>query len=104
MKEPTFTTMKELEEEFADDPGMLELIHAAENGELLPAPNQEEIKKELQRMAKRYSQKNARINVRLSEADLRMLKSRAVEEGLPYQTLISSILHKYVTGRLTSTV
>ena len=47
--------------------------------------------------AKRYTRKDARINIRLSTANLEMLKRRAVEEGLPYQSLIASVLHKYVS-------
>ncbi|OQW96150.1 MAG: antitoxin, partial [Verrucomicrobia bacterium A1] len=46
-------------------------------------------------------QKNKRINIRLSEKDLIGIQTRAVEEGLPYQTLISSVLHKYLSGMLT---
>ncbi|HCT84690.1 MAG TPA: hypothetical protein DF296_05775 [Candidatus Margulisbacteria bacterium] len=45
-------------------------------------------------------QKNKRINIRVSEKDLNDIKLKAVDEGLPYQTLISSVLHKFVTGRL----
>jgi len=44
--------------------------------------------------------KNRNINIRLSELDLDRIKSRAEREGLPYQTLISSVLHKYVSDRL----
>lgn len=44
--------------------------------------------------------KDKRINIRLSSRDLEGLQMKAAEEGLPYQTLISSILHKYVSGRL----
>jgi predicted DNA binding CopG/RHH family protein len=44
--------------------------------------------------------KDARINIRLSSRDLRSLQARALQEGIPYQTLVSSILHKYVHGRL----
>ncbi len=44
--------------------------------------------------------KDARINIRLSSKDLRGLQKRTLAEGIPYQTLISSILHKYVEGRL----
>jgi predicted DNA binding CopG/RHH family protein len=53
----------------------------------------------LQRLhpARRYTRKDAWINIRLSTADLEMLKRRAVEEGLPYQSLIASILHTYVS-------
>lgn len=45
--------------------------------------------------------KDRRINIRLPAADLQELRLRAEEEGLPYQTLIASVLHKYATGRLT---
>jgi predicted DNA binding CopG/RHH family protein len=48
--------------------------------------------------ARRYLRKDARVNIRLSSADLEMLKRRAAEEGLPYQSLIASILHKYVSN------
>ena len=51
--------------------------------------------------AKHTLQKNRRINIRISERDLIHIQRRAVEEGLPYQTFISSILHKFITGRLT---
>ena len=46
------------------------------------------------------ARKTRNINIRISESDLDQLKARSREEGLPYQTLISSILHKYVTHRL----
>ena len=45
--------------------------------------------------------KDARISIRLSSKDLRGLQKQALAEGIPYQTLISSILHKYVEGRLS---
>jgi len=44
--------------------------------------------------------KNRRVNIRLSAADLMNIQARAYEEGVPYQTLIASVLHKYVSGRL----
>ena len=44
--------------------------------------------------------KDQRVNIRLSEKDLEDIKIRALEEGIPYQTLMGSILHKYVSGRL----
>jgi predicted DNA binding CopG/RHH family protein len=47
--------------------------------------------------ARRYTRKDARINMRLSTADLEMLKRRTAEEGLPYQSLIASIFHKDVS-------
>lgn len=45
--------------------------------------------------------KDARINIRLTSKDLRGLQKRALSEGIPYQTLIASVLHKYVEGRLS---
>jgi len=44
--------------------------------------------------------KDRRVNIRISGKDLEALQKRAVEEGIPYQTLIASLLHKYVSGRL----
>ena len=46
--------------------------------------------------------KDQRINIRLSQQDLHGIQVKAVSEGIPYQTLIASILHKYVSGRLAS--
>lgn len=45
--------------------------------------------------------KDRRVNIRISRKDLAAVQKRALEEGIPYQTLIASILHKYVSGRLT---
>lgn len=47
--------------------------------------------------------KSRRVNIRLSPADLMDIQARAYEEGVPYQTLIASVLHKFVTGRLRET-
>lgn len=44
--------------------------------------------------------KDKRINIRMNEKDLKKLKAKAAEEGIPYQTLISSLIHKYVTGKI----
>ncbi|ACJ19319.1 hypothetical protein CbuK_2134 [Coxiella burnetii CbuK_Q154] len=45
-------------------------------------------------------QKDARINIRISSTDLEQIKQKAAYEGIPYQTLIASILHKYAAGHL----
>ena len=45
--------------------------------------------------------KDRRVNIRLSSSDLVSIQARALQEGMPYQTLIASILHKYLNGRLT---
>jgi len=44
--------------------------------------------------------KDRRVNIRISTKDLEGLQKRALQEGIPYQTLISSVLHKYISGRL----
>ena len=54
----------------------------------------------LRQSAKATGQKDQRINIRLSSGDLHAIRTRALQEGIPYQTLISSVLHKYVSGTL----
>jgi predicted DNA binding CopG/RHH family protein len=55
---------------------------------------------QLQEAAKATGLKDQRINICLSSADLQAIRTRAMQEGIPYQTLISSVLHKYVSGTL----
>ena len=50
--------------------------------------------------AKATFRKDRRLNIRISTKDLEAIQKRALEEGLPYQTLIASLLHKYASGRL----
>lgn len=50
--------------------------------------------------AKRTLRKDRRINIRMSERDLNLIQRIAVEEGIPYQTLISSVIHKYVDKKI----
>ena len=57
-------------------------------------------KKMLQASAEETFRKDKRINIRISGRDLESLQRRALEEGIPYQTLVSSVLHKYVSGGL----
>jgi len=57
-------------------------------------------RKELEAAATNTSRKDKRINIRISNRDLIAVQSRASEEGIPYQTLVSSIIHKYVSGSL----
>ncbi len=59
-----------------------------------------ERKKMLQAVAENTFKKDKRINIRISSRDLASLQRRALEEGIPYQTLVSSVLHKYVSGGL----
>ena len=80
-----------------------QLIADYEHGAFRPVKNQDMARKEAMDAARGYMRKDARINIRLSTADLEMLKRRAAEEGLPYQTLIASILHKYVSRSVSRT-
>ena len=57
-------------------------------------------KKQIQDAANATFKKDKRINIRISSRDLEAIQKRALIEGIPYQTLVSSILHKYVSGRL----
>jgi predicted DNA binding CopG/RHH family protein len=74
------------------------LITAYERGEFKPVKDQKQARRTAVQAAKHYMRKDARINIRLSSGDLELLKQRALEEGLPYQSLIASVLHKYVSG------
>lgn len=77
-----------------------ELLDAFEAGKLRRATDFEERKARHQQYAEAMFKKDARINIRLSSKDLRGLQKKALAEGVPYQTLVASILHKYVEGRL----
>lgn len=57
-------------------------------------------KRLIEEAAKQTFKKDKRINIRISGRDLSAIQRRALEEGIPYQTLVSSILHKYVSGTL----
>lgn len=76
------------------------ILESYENDEWVSITSPSEIAK-YQAAAKATFKKNKRVNIRISEMDLELLQERALIEGLPYQTLMSSVLHKYVTGRLT---
>lgn len=81
----------------------IELLKSYERGEWKPVPNLAKQKKELKAAAAytlKLLRKNKNINIRLPENTLNKLKTKANQEGLPYQTLIGSILHKYVNGTL----
>ena len=77
-----------------------ELMRSIEAGEWKPVTNFENIKQELADAVKKTAIKDYRINIRISKRDVEALKTKAMEEGIPYQTLVTSILHKYVTGNL----
>ena len=90
---------KEKETIFLDEEEK-ELIESIERGEWVRVKEEENEKKVAREAAERTVKKNKRMNIRISERDLRNLKIRALEEGVPYQTLVAMILHKYLSGKL----
>lgn len=75
-----------------------DILESFEKGEWKSVPDFEKRKAELNKYSQDTLRENKRINIRISERDLQELQRQAVHEGLPYQTFISSILHKYVNG------
>ena len=71
-----------------------------EKGEWVAVPGMAEEMVKYQSHARNLLNKNKKINIRLSGWDYDKIKIRAAEEGLPYQTLVSSVIHKYLTGHL----
>ena len=80
-----------------------EVLKAFESGKLMPVASKAELER-MREAARATSIKDQRINIRLSTGDLRDIQAKALQQGLPYQTLIASVLHKYVTGRLAEPV
>jgi predicted DNA binding CopG/RHH family protein len=77
-----------------------EILKSYENGEWISSKNLSADRKQLKGYAKTALRKDRRINIRISENDLLQLQRKAAQDGLPYQTLISSVLHKFINGRL----
>ncbi len=76
-----------------------DLIESSERGEWVTVGNIEEQRAFWKEAARQtLDSKRKRISISIPERDLQLLKTRAAEEGMPYQTLINSILHKYVAG------
>lgn len=76
-----------------------DVLDAFEKGRLKSVASKGE-RARLRAAARATALKDKRVNIRLSSIDLQDIQAKAMVEGLPYQTLIASVLHKYVTGRL----
>ncbi len=76
-----------------------EILRAYENGELKSVNDPKEEKKRHVTYAKASLRKDHRVNIRISGEDLKAIQVKAMEEGLPYQTFISSVIHKVAHGR-----
>jgi len=77
-----------------------ELFESVEKGEWGSVENLAEEIAVAKEAAEATYGKDQRMNIRISSRDMNSLKVRAREEGMPYQTLVSSIIHRYLTGRL----
>jgi predicted DNA binding CopG/RHH family protein len=77
-----------------------EIVESFEQGEWIPVKDLSKRKKELMQYARNTMRKDKRINIRISERDLIELQRKAVWEGLPYQTFVSSIIHNFINGTL----
>jgi len=82
----------------------LQILEDFERGDFKRIPNFQTEKKALEDSARNMLQKDRRINIRISSRDLERIQMKAAREGMPYQTYISSTLHKLVSGRLEEKV
>ncbi len=89
-----------MSKDFELDHEEVEILRALELGELASIRNFEQEKLRMESAAREFLKKDRRINIRISSRDLERLQKQAAKEGLPYQTLISSTLHKFATGKL----
>ena len=78
-----------------------EILEEFERGELKSAPGADREMKIAPQAARNTFAKTRRVNLRVTERDFSRAHARAREEGIPYQTLLSSVIHKYLAGRLT---
>jgi predicted DNA binding CopG/RHH family protein len=76
-----------------------QLLEAVEAGEFESVLTKKR-RAELVTVAKGTVRKDKRINIRISNRDLKAVQLKASEEGIPYQTLVSSVIHKYISGSL----
>jgi predicted DNA binding CopG/RHH family protein len=77
-----------------------ELLEAYEQGEMKPEQPSESLLAELSQAAENTFKKDKRINIRLSSHDLTGIQRKALQKGIPYQALISGLIHQYVEGDL----
>ena len=77
-----------------------QIVSAYERGTLKSVVTSEVSLRRYREYARATLTKNRRVNIRMSTVDLADIQARATEEGIPYQTLMASVLHKFATGRL----
>ena len=77
-----------------------EILERFELGTLRSAPDAEREIAAARKAARNTFNKTRRVNLRMTERDFNLAHAKAREEGIPYQTLLSSVIHKYLSGRL----
>ena len=82
------------------DKDEMKLARSLENEEWVSDLDKKE-KKKYEEYARYSLNKQKRINIRMSERDLKKIRSKAIEEGIPYQSLISMLIHKYSEGKVS---
>ena len=82
------------------DKDEMELAKSLENEEWISDLTKKE-KKQYEEYARNSLSKRKRINIRMSERDLKKIQAKAIEEGIPYQSLISMLIHKYNDGKIS---
>jgi predicted DNA binding CopG/RHH family protein len=82
------------------DKDEMELAKSLENEEWISDLTKKE-KKQYEEYTRYSLSKRKRINIRMSERDLKKIQAKAIEEGIPYQSLISMLIHKYNEGKLS---
>lgn len=78
-----------------------DILNSYEKGEWHPIKSKDKIRRYV-KLARNTFKKDKRINIRLSRQDLEGIQAKAAHEGIPYQTLIASLVHKFILGRMIS--
>ena len=94
MKKTSKKAFKPIDQEEKD------LMESIERDEWQPVKNIDQEKEKAMAVARNTLKKEKRINLRLTQKDYHQIQIKAIEEGMPYQTLISSLVHKYLNGSL----
>lgn len=81
-----------------------QLIKDIENDVFVSVPNKEEEIKRLRSYAANYLKKDKRLTLRVAKDDLEKIQDKAIKSGIPYQTLISSLIRQYANGRISLSV
>ena len=77
-----------------------EILDSYERGEWKSLGVSQKVRQRYLQVAKATMAKDKRVNIRMASRDLEAIQARAIEDGIPYQTLMASVLHKFVTGKL----